>query len=143
MKIRKFGATLLALALVTGGSLVLAAPASADSEGTMPSGCSISPSVPSTIDVRLSNPTRTETRVTWGGYASCSRASSIDFRLVHNYASLPDVRVRNVNIPFNVSEYHGNTCNNGGTRQYYSEIAFKGLSSTVQRVSRAVTISHC
>lgn len=135
MKLQKLKSALAVCAVLAGGAFVTATPAYADAIGTMPSGCSISPSTPTVY-----SSTR---QISFGGSGSCSRATSMDFRLVHNYSGLPDVRVRNVNIPGSPTTYHGLTCNNGGTKQYYSEIALLGTGSTVQRVSRTVTLSHC
>lgn len=124
-----------AASLVTASVLLIGAPAQADSIGTMPSGCGITAATP-TIG--------SQNRVTFGGSAHCGGASSIDFRLVHNYDNnVPDARVKEVNIQLNDASYSGLTCDNGGTTQYYSEIAFRGLSSTVQRVSKTVTLTHC
>ena len=127
---------LLAITLIAGG-LLAAAPAYADNAGTVPSGCSISPNRPTILVVSEAR------RVTFGGSANCNAASSIDFRLVHNFTTFPDVRVRQVNIAQSQASYTGSTCNNGGSKQYYSEIALRGLSTTVQRVSSTVTLTTC
>jgi hypothetical protein len=120
-----------------GGALVVASPAYADNIGTMPSGCGISPSTPSILVAMGYR------YVTFGGSAHCAGATSIAFRLVHDYSGLPDVRVAEVTLPYSDTSYSGHTCDNGGTTKYYSEIAFNGLSTTVQRVSSSVTLSHC
>lgn len=130
---KKLGVLGVGLALV---SLAVAPPAMADNSGTLPSGCSISPSTPS-----LS----TGNRVAFGGSVKCNAASSADFRLVHNYNGLPDSRVRNVNIRSNGTgnfSYHGVTCDNGGTTQDYSEVRLY-VSGSPQRVSKTVTLTQC
>lgn len=116
-------------------SLAVSTPAVADNSGTLPAGCSISPSTPS-----LSG-----SRVVFGGSARCGGASSADFRLVHNYNGLPDSRVTNVNQRNNGTgnfSYAGTTCDGGGTTQYYSEIRLY-VSGSPQRVSNTVTLNHC
>jgi hypothetical protein len=137
MKVKHAQSMIAAVALVVGAIAVVGAPAMADNIGTMPSGCGISASNP-TIDVY-----KGVREIVYGGSAHCAGASSIEFRLVHNYTGLPDVRVADSNIPGDDLTFHGTTCDNGGTTQYYSELAFDGLSTTVQRVSSTVTLTHC
>lgn len=119
-------------------SLAVATPAMADSSGTLPSGCSISASAPTTVG--------TQKQVSFGGSANCGASSSADFRLVHDYTNgVPDARVTNVNIRNNGSgsySYTGVTCDNGGTTAYYSEIRLY-VTGSPQRVSKSVTLSHC
>ncbi|WP_435740149.1 hypothetical protein [Clavibacter nebraskensis] len=117
-------------------SLAGASPALADSSGTLPSGCSISPSTPS----------NSGSSIVFGGSAYCRGASSADFRLVHNYGSTPDARVKNVpvsNVANGPMSYTGVTCDNGpASTEYYSEIRLY-VSGSPQRVSKTVTLSHC
>jgi hypothetical protein len=129
---------------VLGVGVVLAAslgasPAFADNSGNMPSGCSIRAAAPSTVSTKAGK------AVTFGGSATCKSASSADFRLVHNFDGLPDSRVKNINIRQNGTgefSYTGNTCDGGGSDQYYSEIKLYATGSP-QRVSKTVTLTHC
>ncbi len=137
MKLNRVRSGIAVVVLVLGGTASFAVPALADSVGTMPSGCAISATTPSILAVSGAR------RIYYGGSAHCTGASSIDYRLVHNYTALPDFRVTDIDLPGDDNSYHGDVCDNGGTAQYYSEIAFYGLSSTVQRVSATVTLNHC
>jgi hypothetical protein len=117
-------------------SLTVASPALADDSGTFPAGCSASPCIPAVSGGE----------VTFGGEAYCPGAGSADFRLVHDYDNLPDVRVTDVNIS-NIANgpmsYFSSTCDNGpATTKYYSEIHIY-VSGAPQRVSKTVTSSHC
>ncbi|NEM92154.1 hypothetical protein [Galbitalea soli] len=127
-----------ATALLVAGAMAVAAPAYADSVGSIPAGCTIHSTAPW---IYVSNGVH---KIAFGGSAQCSTASSIAFRLVHNYqAPFPDARVKEVVIPASSASYTGLTCDHGGTTQYYTEIAFYGLRGTVQHASRTVTLNHC
>lgn len=135
MQGKKIKHIVASVALSAGLLLGIVGPAHADNVGTMPSGCSITPTAPSIATAK---------KVLFGGSEKCKGTSSVDFRLVHNYNGLPDVRVKNVNIIGANHTYHGTTCDNGTkTTQYYSEIALRGLSKAVQRVSATKTLTHC
>lgn len=117
-------------------SVAIAAPAMADNSGTLPSGCSISPTTPSLDSAK---------RIYFGGYAHCGAAPSADFRLVHNYDNVPDYRVKNANVGNSGTgnfQYFTLTCDSGGAKQYYSEIKLY-VSGSPQRVSKTVTLSPC
>lgn len=128
----------IGVGLVLGSALVIAGPALADDVGTMPSGCWIIPSNPSLTSA-------SPHKVIYGGGASCPghTVSSIDWRLVHDYGALPDVRVAFTNVKVNAGTLYGQVCDGGGTTKYYSEIGLNGLPTTVQRVSSSVTLTHC
>lgn len=141
MKIHHVRSAVAAVSLILGGVLVFGAPAYADNIGTVPSGCGISPTAPSGVVVGAN------VEVRFGGSAHCGSATSISYRLVHNYATLPDARVTSWTIGGTSSSYISQICDNGGpygaTTPYYSEIALNGTASAVQRVSKTVTINHC
>ena len=130
----KLRTALIAMGLVA-GSLLAAAPAYADNYGTMPSGCSLSPSAPHVSG----------SRVYWSGTGYCSLAYQMDSRLVHNYDGLPDVRVAVASSYSSPSFSAGsNTCDGGGTTQYYTENAFYYRTrDDTARVSGTVTLTHC
>lgn len=135
--------SLLAVCAVAGG-LLTASPAFADNSGTIPSGCSISPSNPTISTLTLSTGAK-QRQIAFGGSATCSKASSAEFRLVHNYSGVPDARVKTVTQKKTGSDfdYTGVTCDNGGTTAYYSEIKLT-VSGSPQRISDVKTLTnHC
>ena len=69
----------------------------------------------------------------------------MNLRLVHNYDGLPDVRVWESSTYAGPNWYKsGHTCDNGGTTEYYTELAYYLHSlPDVQRVSPTVELSHC
>lgn len=135
--------TVLAITALLGGALfAVSTPAAADSQGTLPSGCSISPTAPGTKGYLPNKP-----KVTFGGSARCGGSTTgVTFKLVHNYNGLPDaVAATGYMGAVGTGSYSNSysTCDNGGTTEYYTEIQLHGWGSTIQRASGNRTITHC
>lgn len=134
---KKLASVLIVLGLVA-GNVAAATSAQADNIGNPPAGCSLSPS----------SPTVSASRVYWRGTGVCpiSLVSQMNSRLIHNYDNLPDYNVANVSTFSGPNWSAGsNTCDGGGTTDYYTELAFyyKNGSGDTQRVSNTVSLTHC
>jgi hypothetical protein len=145
-RLDRIASVLVTAGLVFAAVTATAGVARADDEGTMPKGCYATGVKPTQATVG-----KQTKEVHFAGKGGCGEAYKDFVRLVHNYDGFPDVQVTE-RTDFGTSFGRtGNTCDGGGTTQYYSEAGWDTYVDViedttwqrVQRVSGIAKFAHC